>query len=804
MKPAIILMFMLVWIVGGFGQSYVVFFGDSPDQTFYDPSWGYINAPSELELVGLGHDKFPVDTLHKYQGANSLRLHWTSASGGDWGIAVAGIGWPGRDLTQYDSLEYWINSPQAISQADLPDLGLEDLQNNKSTRVWIGDYFNGVDNDSNSWQRVTVPINAFAPGTQNCDFTRIKTIFHFQKVADGANHLAWLDEIRAIRTGGTGPGIPQRPQGIIATGYDSRIDLRWTVDTDTNLAGYFIYRSQSEPGPYTKLNPTFHETHLFSDFFGQNNQTYYYYVTAANQNYEESPASDTVFSTSYAMTEDQLLSSLQEAMFRYFYDYGHPVSGLARERNGAGNRETCATGATGFGLMSIMVGSERGFISRDSAAARILKILRFLQNDCSKYHGAWSHWINGTTGVTIPFSQYDDGGDLVETAYLIQGVLTIKQYFDLNNAAENEIRVLATQMWEEVEWDWYRRTTSSNVLYWHWSPNYNWAMNMPVVGFNEAMIVYLLAIASPTHGVPASLYYDGWASPANYANGNTYYGLMQWVGPAYGGPLFFTHYSFLGFDPRNKSDQFCNYFENNRNISLIHWEYCIDNPLSHVGYDSLVWGLTASDEPGGYSAHEPYNNDNGTISPTAAISAMPYAPQQSIATLKHFYYELGSDLWGEFGFRDAFNLGQNWYATSYIGIDQGPMVIMMENYRSALCWNRFMLNPEISQMLSDIGWTVGIDDQHNQSSLTYELQQNYPNPFNSGTVIKFVLPERIKVNLKIFNVLGQQVLSVYHNEELNAGEHKIQILKNNLSSGIYFYRLEAGDFINTKKMILLR
>lgn len=804
MKSATIFLLLLFCVFGGFTQSYIVFFGDSPDPTFYDPSWGYKNTPSELELVGLGSDKFPVDTLHKYQGANSLRLHWTSASGGDWGIAVASIGWPGHDLTQYDSIVYWINSPEAINQSDLPDLVLEDLSNHHSTRVWLGDYFNGVDSDSNSWQKVMVPINAFQPGPNNCDFTRIKTIFHYQKTADGVEHLAWLDEIRAIQSGGTGPGVPNRPEGIIATGHDSRIDLRWTVDADTNLAGYFIYRSQTLSGTYTKLNSTFHETHLYSDFFGQNNQTYYYYVTAANQNYEESPASDTVLSTSYAMTEDQLLSSVQEAMFRYFYDYGHPISGLARERNGAGNSETCATGATGFGLMSIMIGADRGFITRDSAASRVLKILQFLQNSCTKYHGAWSHWIDGSNGMTIPFSQYDDGGDLVETAYLIQGILTVKQYFNLNNAVENEIHNLATQMWEGVEWDWYRQTPTSNFIFWHWSPNYGWTMNMPVVGFNETMIVYLLAIASPTNSVPASLYYNGWASPVNYVNGNTYYGYMQWVGPAYGGPLFFTHYSFLGFDPRNKSDQFCNYFENNRHISLIHREYCIDNPLSHVGYDSLVWGLTASDEPGGYSAHAPYSNDNGTISPTAAISAMPYTPQESIATLKHFYYVLGPDLWGEFGFRDAFNPGQNWYASSYIGIDQGPMVIMMENYRTHLCWNMFMSNSEIPQMLSAIGWTVGIEDYNNPSNLTYELQQNYPNPFNSGTLIKFNLPKRIKVSLEIYNVLGQLVMLVCQDKELNAGEHKVQIQKNDLSSGIYFYRLQADNFIDTKKMIILR
>ncbi len=802
MQKFFTVIFLLLWVTGVFAQSDIIFFSDSPDPTFYDASWGYKSGASLLELVGVGSDKFPVDLQHPYQGAHSLRLHWTSAAGGDWGIAVASVGWAGHDLTKYDSLVYWINGPAEILQADLPDLSMEDLSNHRSSRVWLGDYFGGVDADTNSWQKVMIPLDAFQPGPDNCDFSRIKTIFHFQKTADGAEHLFWLDEIRAIQSGGSGPAIPDPPKNISATGYDSRIDLKWDLVTDSTLFGHYIYRSASPTGPFTRLNSVPHTPHIYSDFFGQNDQTYYYSVTALNANLEESQPSDTVSATSRSMTEEELLNTVEEAMFRYFYDYGHPVSGLARERKDAG--DGCATGATGFGLMSMIVGADRGFVTREAAAERTLKILRFLQDSVTTYHGAWAHWINGKTGETIPFSQYDDGGDLVETAYLAQGLLTIRRYFNDANAVETEIRTRATQMWEGIEWDWYRRTESSNVLYWHWSPNYEWAMNMPVVGFNEAMIVYLLAIASPTHSVPAALYYDGWASPVSYENGNTYYNIMQWVGPNYGGPLFFTHYSFLGFDPRGKSDKFCNYFENNRNISLIHRAYSMANPFSYAGYDSLVWGLTASDEPGGYSAHAPFNHDNGTVTPTAAISAMPYVPDESIATLKHFYYVLGPQLWGEFGFKDAFNLEHNWFAQSYIGIDQGPMIIMMENYRSGLCWDMFMSNPEIPQMLTAIGWTVGIEDGKIPLISRYELQQNYPNPFNSGTIIKFNLPKNEKVNLQIFNVLGQAVKTIYQNQKLNAGEYTIKFQSNDLPTGIYFYRLQAGDFIATRKMLMVR
>ncbi len=550
------------------------------------------------------------------------------------------------------------------------------------------------------------------------------------------------------------------------------------------------------------MNSVIHTVHLYSDYIDENDKTYFYYVTAENENHQMSEPSDTVSASSYAMTEDELLTSVQEATFRYFYDYGHPVSGLARERKGSG--VTCASGGTGFGLMALVIGAERGFVSRDSAAARVQKILTFLQEKATTYHGAWAHWINGATGEAIPFSQYDDGGDLVETAYLIQGVLTVRKYFNLDDPVENDIRQRATAMWEGVEWDWYRRTEDGLVLYWHWSPNYGWQMNMPIIGWNECMIVYLLAIASPTHSVPASLYTNGWAGSPYYTNGKTFYGYKQYVGKDYGGPLFFTHYSFLGFDPRNKQDQFCNYFVNNRNTSLIHRAYCMENPLNKTGYDSLTWGLTASDNPWGYSAHEPMTNDNGTITPTAALSAMPYTPEASKAALKNFYYTYGQQLWGEFGFKDSFNLGENWFAQSYIAIDQGPIVIMIENYRTQLCWDLFMSNQEIQQMLDDIGFTTNIINNENHNIKSFRLYQNFPNPFNALTVIQFSLTDLSTVTLEIYNIRGIKVNTLLKNEKLSPGRFQVVFYGKSLASGIYFYTLQTEDFAIIKKMVLVR
>jgi hypothetical protein len=509
------------------------------------------------------------------------------------------------------------------------------------------------------------------------------------------------------------PPPPPAPHDVVAIGHDSRIDLVWLFDTDPNLEGYNIYRAESADGPFARINRSVHKASVYGDFFGVNDRTYYYYVTsAAIRDGGESEPSNVAWATSYAMTDEQLLTSVQEAVFRYFWDYAHPVSGLTREGYGFGHHaDICTSGGTGMGLMAICVGAERGFVTRAEAAGRTLQILTFLDEKASRFHGAWSHWIDGATGATKPFSQYDDGGDLVETAFVVQGMLTVRQYFnDANDPVEAEIRRRATKMWEEVEWSWYRQQSRSEVLYWHWSANHGWTIDHAIQGYDECMIVYLLAIASPTHPMPASSYYRGWAKSPSYVNGDTYYGYPQWVGPAKGGPLFFTHYSFLGFDPRDKSDVYCNYFENSRNISLIHRAYCMENPRGFAGYGEQVWGLTASFNPWGYNAHSP-TNDNGTIAPTAALSAMPYVPEESLATLKHLYHTYGPDLWGPFGFFDAFNLSQDWFAPGYVAIDQGPIVIMIENHRSRLCWDLFMANPEIGPMLQAIGWTgLGIDD----------------------------------------------------------------------------------------------
>jgi hypothetical protein len=500
-------------------------------------------------------------------------------------------------------------------------------------------------------------------------------------------------------------GSPAPVSGLTAVGHDSRIDLRWIGSESKNVVGYRVYRAEEASGPFKQITPDKYQPSVYSDFLGANKLWYYYRVTAVDEDNGQSRLSETVLARSRAMTDLQLLTSVQEATFRYFWDWGHPVSGLAREKYPARN-DIVTTGATGFGLMAIVVGSERGFVSRAAAGWRVRKILTFLEEKAQRYHGAWPHWLNGTTGKTVRFSKYDDGGDLVETSFLMQGVLTVRQYFNRGDSVETDIRKRATRLWRGVEWDWYLRRPDKKALLWHWSPKYAFKKNLQIGGaFNECMVTYLLAIASPTHPIPAECYYTGWASnSARYVNGKQYFGYTQAVGRPMGGPLFFTHYSYLGFDPRDKQDKYCNYFINNRNITLIHRAYCIANPLKHKGYGPNVWGLTASVGPFGYKAHAPGRNDTGTIAPTACISSIPYTPKECLAAMKHLYHTYGERLWGPFGFRDAFNPGRDWFTKTYLAIDQGPIVVMIENYRSGLLWKVFMSSPEIAPALKAIGW----------------------------------------------------------------------------------------------------
>ncbi len=400
------------------------------------------------------------------------------------------------------------------------------------------------------------------------------------------------------------------------------------------------------------------------------------------------------------ITDDSLLTLVQRQTFAYFWDFAHPVSGLARERNTSGDVVT--SGGSGFGIMTIPVAINRQFITRAQGLSRMQQIVGFLKNTAQKFHGAFPHWLNGSTGVVVPFSTKDNGADLVETSYLMQGLLCARQYFSGSDAAETALRADINTLWNNVEWNWFRQN-NQNTLYWHWSPTDAWAMNMPIKGWNEALITYVLAASSNTYAVPKTVYDAGWAGAASFKNGNTYYNYNLPLGPSLGGPLFFEHYSFLGINPNGLTDAYADYSIQTRNHTLINYSYCKANPKSQQGYSDSCWGLTASDILNGYTASSPVN-DVGEIAPTAALSSFPYTPKESMQALKFFYYVLGDKIWGSYGFADAFSLNDTWFASSYLAIDQGPIIVMIENYRTGLLWNLFTSCPEIKAGMKALGF----------------------------------------------------------------------------------------------------
>jgi len=417
----------------------------------------------------------------------------------------------------------------------------------------------------------------------------------------------------------------------------------------------------------------------------------------------------------HEFSDEELLDIVQEATFQYFWDGAEPNSGMARERYHMDgeypldDRDVVTAGGSGFGLMAIIVGAERGFITREQAVDRFDRIVTFLEN-ADRFQGVWPHWMHGESGEVKPFSPKDDGADLVETALLAQGLLTVGQYLIDGTDKEQEIAERIETIWREIEWNWHTRG-GENVLYWHWSPNHGWEMDHPIYGYDEALITYVLAASSPTHPIGPAVYHEGWARGGDIVleNHEAYgYSLpLKHNGAVdYSGPLFWAHYSYLGLDPRNLEDRYANYWENNRNHTLIHYEYAKENPYDFKGYGENLWGLTSSYSIDGYAGHKPHVVDHGVISPTAALSSFPYTPDESMKMLRYLYENHREKLFGPYGFYDAFSFEHDWFPERYLAIDQGPIVVMIENHRTGLLWDLFMTNEDVLKGLErlDFSW----------------------------------------------------------------------------------------------------
>jgi hypothetical protein len=695
-----------------------VFFDNSLTADNYFYSAGSKSEPSSLALNG---EKLPVDTEHFHTPPNALKVEWTSRAGGGWVAQVEVVKFRNREIRfEGDTLSMWCYSAEAIRAQQLPLVRIADTDDHFSGPVRLGKFVPGV--KARKWVKVSIPLGAFTSASIHAlDAHRLQSIIFSQGEADGETHALTVDDIAIEPASMVRGAAPATPTEVRATGYERHIDVAWSENESAAVQQYVIYRSL-DGKDFQAIGIQEAGIKRFTDFLGKVGKKATYRVAAETWDGRASGMSSEASAATHAMTDDELLTMLEEECFRYYWESAGTHSGMSRE-NVPGDDRIVATGASGFGIMALVVGVERGFITRQQGAERMAKIVTFLEK-APRYHGAWSHFMDDRTGESLPvFGMFDDGGDLVETAFLMEGLLTARQYFDRGDTGEVALRGRISKLWETVEWDWYQRSQQSDALYWHWSPRWSWEINHKLTGFNEVMMVYLLGIASPTHGVQPGLYYTGWADGAgfpegshfgdgrgvnaknDFLDGKTYFGIKLDVGTKEGNPLFFTDYSYMGFDGRGIHDMFTDYFENNRNLALINRAWCIENPGKHKGYGADSWGLTASDGPSGYVPHAPdKEDDTGTMTPTGALSSFPYTPEASMLAFKHFYRDLGGELWGVYGPRDAFNMDENWIAPIFMGLNQAPIVVMTENYRTGLVWRLFMSNPEIRPMLDKIGF----------------------------------------------------------------------------------------------------
>ena len=709
-----------------------VFFDNSLTRDAYFYSSGNASLPSRLATLD---GKLPVETHLFFTPPNALRLEWNSQLDGGWVAKLDVVKFRNREIYfQGRVLSFWCYAPQRILPANLPLVRIEDINDNFSGPLKLEEFLPAL--PAGQWVRVKIPLSSFASASiYHLEANRLGSLLFSQGAADETDHTLLIDQITVDSPdAAASPESLPVPQDVQAKGYERHIDISWRVAETPTVQRYVIYRS-SDGRNYEPIAIQEPGLQRFADFLGKTNQTAHYKVATASSDGQLSAMSASVSASTRALSDDELLTMLQEECFRYYWESAGPHSGMTRE-NIPGDDRIIATGASGFGIMALIAGIDRGFVTRAQGIERLDKIVGFLEK-APRYHGAWSHFMDDATGESLPvFDMFDDAGDLVETAFLMEGLLTARAYLNQSNVEERSLYLRVSRLWETVEWDWYRRSPQGDALYWHWSPQWSWYINHRLNGFNEVMIVYLLAIASPTHPIPADLYYSGWADGAEvpghdlgakgsvpkhneFISDTTSYGIHLDVG-ARTNPLFFTDYSYMGFDPRGIRDPFTSYFENNRNLALINRAYCIANPGHHKGYGPDSWGLTASDGPKGYEANAPdAEDDSGTMTPTGALASFPYTPDASMAALKHFYRDLGDRLWGIYGPRDAFNLDQNWFAPIYMGLNQAPIVVMVENYRTGLIWKLFMSNPEIRPMLDRIGFVRDHPDQDSSYRMSF-------------------------------------------------------------------------------------
>lgn len=527
------------------------------DNSLMEESWFYsetsYTSPSHILNI---QGRLPIETEQAFTPGNSLQLNYRSAPEGKWMVNFEYPAWRGKDfLKKGDLLSFWLYISDEIQKEKLPEIAIGSDEGEISNYLPLGEYI--ADYSEKEWIQVKLPVEAFVVAGEYANSNNIKVISIKQSPNDNGKHEILIDQVEILNE--TIPTVELgTPQIKSVEGFERHIDISWEL-ADTEVTRYVkIYRSTDNEN-FTGVGvQSPDEFSRYVDFTGIPGKTYFYKLSSVGYDYSESSLSKSIKVSTREMSDEELLDMVQEASFRYYWEAAEVNSGLALE-NIPGRKNMIATGASGFGIMAMVVGVERGFITKDEFITRMKKIVRFVENG-DRFHGALPHFMDGPTGkVEAFFGEYDDGADLVETSFFMQGLLTAEQYLSKINPEEKHLRDRISTIWKDVEWDWFKKKEDSPYLFWHWSPEHKWHINHKLIGWNETMITYFLAIASPTHGIPPKMYYSGWASQdtiaqnyrsdwgntsegSMYSNTTAYFGIPLEVGVGNGGPLFFTHY----------------------------------------------------------------------------------------------------------------------------------------------------------------------------------------------------------------------------------------------------------------------
>ncbi|MBP1654751.1 MAG: hypothetical protein H6Q28_1307 [Bacteroidetes bacterium] len=782
---------------------------DAVGAGYYDASFGRRTVPSTLTLGGPSADKLRIVQGQAATGSASGLLEWMSVTGGSWRIFVASPGWASLNATGYDSLIFSLNGPVSVAGSALPRLALENTANISTPLIDLAPYISEVDADTTTWQRVAIPLTAFEPYGA-FSLGGLKDFNFAQGTGDSARHTLWFDNVRVIaRAAPPDTLIPSAPRSPLARVGDRSVLLHWEWNPEADLLGYNVYREEGSSGSFTLLNASPQTLSGYADLMTVNGTRYRYVIKALDAQFNESPPSDTVEAVPAAFASDnEFLAYVKQAAVDYFWYEANPANGLIRDRSTKGSVASIA--AVGFGLTALTIGAENGWIERAAARDRTLTTLRTFwegpQGTAASgmigHKGWFYHWLDMESATRT----WDSELSSIDTGLLLAGILHAREYYGLADPEEAEIRALADSIYARIDWPWMRNGLNSLTMGWRPESGF---LPSRWIGYNEAMILYILGLGAPSNPL-APVSWSSWTSGYSW---QTHYGYSFVAFP----PLFGHQYSHCWIDFGGIADAYMvgrgiTYAENTRRAAYAQQAYCIANPGGFTGYGPLLWGLTACDGPGGsgyqgYSARgaPPAQNDDGTIAPTAVAGSLPFAPDICVPTLRNMYDQYRSSIWCLYGFRDAFNLKAGWWDPDVIGIDQGPVALMLENHTGGGIWSRFMEAPEVQRGLEQAGFTPVNSVNGNAPGLAAEMRlyPNYPNPFNPSTTIRFALPARMRATLTVRDMIGRDVITLV-DDEMDAGVHSVVFDADRFSSGVYFASLRSGGRTLVHKLLLLK